>query len=147
MKKIISLVLVALMTFGLFANPLTKVTENEWVKTSETGYDVQYEKNGVIMYHFSQVGRHYITLKDEEMHLAFESDFKEVKAVEFELLHNRIPDVAWTEVKNNEPTKRKLVKKTIAKADAEDTATGKREGVHTAASRASKAKEDFVWEE
>ena len=39
------------------------------------------------------------------------------------------------------------MKDKIAKADAEDTATGKREGVHTAASRASEAKEDFVWEE
>lgn len=147
MKKIVSLVLALFVTFGLFANPLTKVTENEWVKTSETGYDVQYEKNGVTMYHFSQIGRHYITLKDDEMHLAFEGDFATVKAVEFDLLHNRIPDVAWTEVKNNEPTKRKLVKRSIAKADAEDTATGKREGVSTASSRASEAKEDFVWEE
>lgn len=135
------------VTFGLFANPLTKVTENEWVKTSETGYDVQYEKNGVTMYHFSQIGRHYITLKDDEMHLAFEGDFATVKAVEFDLLHNRVPDVAWTEVKNNEPTKRKLVKRSIAKADAEDTATGKREGVSTASSRASEAKEDFEWVE
>ena len=147
MKKIVSFVLALFVTFGLFANPLTKVSENEWTKTEETGYSVQYEKNGVIMYHFSQVGRHYITLKDDEMHLAFEGDFATVKAVEFDLLHNRLPDVAWTEVKNNEPTKRKLVKRTIAKADAEDTATGKREGVHTAASRASEAKDDWVWEE
>ncbi len=147
MKKIISFVLVALMTFGLFANPLTKVTKNEWVKTSETGYDVQYEKDGVVMYHFSQVGRHYITLKDDEMHLAFEGDFAEVKKVEFELLHNRVPDVEWVEVVGNEPTKRKLVKRSIAKANKEDSATGKREGVHTAASRASEAKEDWVWEE
>ena len=147
MKKIVSLVLALFVTFGLFANPLTKVTENEWVKTSETGYDVQYEKNGVVMYHFSQIGRHYITLKDDEMHLAFEGDFATVKAVEFDLLHNRVPDVAWTEVKNNEPTKRKLVKRSIAKAEAEDTATGKREGVSTASSRASEAKEDFEWVE
>lgn len=147
MKKIFLMFVMMFVTFGLFANPLTKVTENEWVKTSETGYDVQYEKNGVTMYHFSQIGRHYITLKDDEMHLAFEGDFATVKAVEFDLLHNRVPDVAWTEVKNNEPTKRKLVKRSIAKADAEDTATGKREGVSTASSRASEAKEDFEWVE
>lgn len=147
MKKIITFILTLFVTFGLFANPLTKVSENEWTKTSETGYDVQYEKDGVVMYYFSQVGRHYITLKDDEMHLAFEGDFATVKAVEFDLLHNRVPDVAWIEVKDNEPTKRKLVKRTIAKADAVDSATGKREGVHTAASRASDAKEDWVWEE
>lgn len=147
MKKIFLMFVMMFVTFGLWANPLEKVTSNEWTKTSETGYDVQYEKNGVTMYHFSQIGRHYITLKDEEMHLAFEGDFATVKSVMFELLHNRVPDVAWAEVKNNEPTKRKLVKRNVAKATAEDTATGKREGVFTAASRASEAKEDWVWEE
>lgn len=147
MKRFISFVLTLFTVFGLFANPLTKVSEGEWNKTEETGYSTQYEKNGVVLYHFSQVGRHYITLKDEEMHLAFEGDFATVKSVEFDLLHNRVPDVSWAEVVNNEPTKRKLVKRNISKADAEDTATGKREGVFTAASRASEAKEDFVWEE
>lgn len=147
MKKIVSLVLALFVTFGLFANPLEKVTSNEWVKTAETGYDTQYEKDGVVMYYYSQVGRHYVTLKDDEMHLAFEGEFAEVKKVVFDLLHNRTPEVEWIEVKNNEPTKRKLVKRSIAKADAEDTATGKREGVSTASSRASEAKEDWVWEE
>lgn len=147
MKKIISFILVLLATFTLFANPLMKVAENEWTETEKTGYDAQYEKNGVVMYYYSQVDRHYITLKDDEMHLAFEGDFATVKKAAFELLHNRTPDVEWTEVKNNEPTKRKLVKRTIAKADKEDTATGKREGVSTASSRASEAKEDWVWEE
>jgi hypothetical protein len=45
------------------------------------------------------------------------------------------------------PTGRKLVKRTIARADAEDSADGKREGVFTAASRASEAKDDWVWDE
>ena len=147
MKKMVSLVLALFVTFGLFANPLEKVTSNEWNETSKTGYDVQYEKNGVVMYYYSQVGRHYVTLKDDEMHLAFEGEFAEVKKVVFDLLHNRAPEVEWIEVKNNEPTKRRLVKKSIAKATAEDTATGKREGVSTASSRASEAKEDWVWEE
>lgn len=147
MKKIISLVLALFVTFGLWANPLTKVSENEWTKIEETGYSVQYEKNGVTLFHLSEVSRHYVTLKDNEMHLAFEGDFATVKAVVFELLHNRIPDVSWIEVVNNEPTKRKLVKKTISKADAEDTATGNRKGVSTAASRASEAKVDFEWVE
>ena len=147
MKKMVSLVLALFVTFWLFANPLEKVTSNEWNETSKTGYDVQYEKNGVVMYYYSQVGRHYVTLKDDEMHLAFEGEFAEVKKVVFDLLHNRAPEVEWIEVKNNEPTKRRLVKKSIAKATAEDTATGKREGVSTASSRASEAKEDWVWEE
>lgn len=44
-------------------------------------------------------------------------------------------------------TKGGLKMQSIAKASAEDSATGKREGVSTASSRASEAKEDFAWEE
>lgn len=40
-----------------------------------------------------------------------------------------------------------LKKQNIAKADAVDSADGKREGVATASSRASEAKEDFTWDE
>ena len=45
------------------------------------------------------------------------------------------------------PSKGGLQKKSIAKADAVDRADGKREGVATASSRASEAKEDFTWDE
>ena len=45
------------------------------------------------------------------------------------------------------PSKGGLQKKNIAKADAVDSADGKREGVATASSRASEAKEDFTWDE
>ena len=45
------------------------------------------------------------------------------------------------------PAKGGLKKQSIAKADAVDSADGKREGVATASSRASEAKEDFTWEE
>jgi len=45
------------------------------------------------------------------------------------------------------PTKNGLKKQTIAKSDAIDYAIGVREGVSTASSRASEAKEDFQWEE
>ena len=87
-------------------------------------------------------------MKDSEMFLIFESeDWRDVKNANTILLSNELPDVDWKEVKNGKLTGRKLVKKTIAKADAIDRATGKREGVHTAASRASEAKADFVWEE
>lgn len=147
MKKISSLVLAVFVTFGLWANPLTKVSENEWTKVEEVGERTRFQKDDVVMTVVSTTGTHYITLKDNEMFIVFEGDFKEVKAVEFDLLHNRVPNVEWKEIKDGQATKRKLVKKTIAKADAEDTATGKREGVHTAASRASEAKEDFIWEE
>ncbi len=45
------------------------------------------------------------------------------------------------------PAKGGLKKQSIAKADAVDSADGVREGVATASSRASEAKEDFTWEE
>ena len=45
------------------------------------------------------------------------------------------------------PSKGGLKKQNIAKADAVDSADGKREGVATASSRASEAKEDFTWDE
>lgn len=112
MKKIIVFILSLFLVSGLFANPLEKVTTNDWTTTEETGYSSQYEKNGVVLYHFSQVDMHYVTLKDDEMHLAYEGSFKEVKAVVFELLHNRAPEVEWILVKDNEPTNQKLVKKT-----------------------------------
>ena len=45
------------------------------------------------------------------------------------------------------PTKGGLKKQSIAKADAVDSADGSREGVSTASSRASDAKEDYTWAE
>ena len=45
------------------------------------------------------------------------------------------------------PAKGGLKKSAVAKADAVDSADGTREGVATASSRASEAKEDFTWEE
>jgi hypothetical protein len=44
-------------------------------------------------------------------------------------------------------TRKGLKVQSIAKADAVDNAKGVREGVNTASSRASEAKEDLVWEE
>ena len=45
------------------------------------------------------------------------------------------------------PAKGGLKKQSIAKADAVDSADGKREGVSTASSRASEAKADYSWDE
>ncbi len=45
------------------------------------------------------------------------------------------------------PAKGGLKKQSIAKADAVDSADGVKEGVATASSRASEAKEDFTWDE
>ena len=148
MKKLcLVLVTFVSLVFGLFANPLEKVTSSEWVFVSEEGPVQTWTKDDVTMKLVCDMKQHYVSLKDSEMFIVFESDFKEVKRAHFELMHNRLPEVDWKEVKDGKLTGRKLVKKTIAKADKEDTATGKREGVSTASSRASEAKEDYVWEE
>lgn len=49
-------------------------------------------------------------------------------------------------VKNIKTTEAKISKQTIKHADIVDSATGTRKGVATAASRASEAKEDFIWD-
>ena len=48
---------------------------------------------------------------------------------------------------NANPSKGGLKRQVVTKADAEDTADGKREGVATASSRASDAKADYTWDE
>ena len=65
---------------------------------------------------------------------------EEAEAVLNDIINNKVPNVVFNKYQ-------KLKKMSIASASAEDTATGKREGVSTASSRASEAKEDFVWEE
>lgn len=147
MKKIISFILAMLLTVGLFANPLEKVTVGEWTFVSEDGPVSTWVKDDVTMKLVCDMKQHYVSLKDSELFIVYEGEFVDVKRANFELLHNRLPEVEWKECKNGKLTGRKLVKKTIAKADAIDSADGKREGVSTASSRASEAKEDFVWEE
>ena len=99
MKKIISFILAMLLTVGLFANPLEKVTSGEWEFVSEEGPKSTWVKGDVTMEYFGQKDYHYVALIDDEMIVYFEGDFKETKAANFELLHNRIPNVEWKEAK------------------------------------------------
>lgn len=148
MKKIVSFVLVLFTVFGLFANPLEKL-HSEW-KEVESEFGIKHvNEEGVSVLWYSTPYTRFVIIEDNELSLSYlnADDYAKVKNVEFQILHNEIPDVEWSEIKDLKPTGRKLVKRNIAKADAEDTATGKREGVFTAASRASEAKEDFEWSE
>ena len=159
MKKIISFVLVLFIVFTLFANPLEKVTTGKWETTAgeEYGYEWELTKEDVILYYCCDCNDFgYVTLTEKDVQndwcLYYSGTYVEVRKVLFELTHNRLPEIEWTEMKRDsdgkvKPVAKKLVKRTIAKADAVDSATGKREGVHTAASRASEAKEDFEWSE
>lgn len=148
MKKIFLMFVMIFVTFGLFANPLEKL-HSEW-KEVESEFGVKHEnEEGVSVLWYSTPFTRFVIIEDDELSLSYlnADDYAKVKNVEFQILHNEIPDVEWSEMKDLKPTGRKLVKRNIAKADAEDTATGKREGVFTAASRASEAKEDFEWSE
>lgn len=148
MKKIISLVLVALMTFGLFANPLLNFGKKKWSLVSKTDAKTIVESENIVMTMKTDFGVYYIDIKDDELELLHQFDsWEETKNTFSMMMEGILPEIDWQEVKNKSFTGRKLVKKNIAKADAIDSADGKREGVHTAASRASEVKDDFEWSE
>ena len=98
-RSFLVLVTFVSLVFGLFANPLEKVTSGEWEFVSEEGPKSTWVKGDVTMEYFGQKDYHYVALIDDEMIVYFEGDFKETKAANFELLHNRIPNVEWKEAK------------------------------------------------
>lgn len=69
-----------------------------------------------------------------------------VDGEEFEIkLNNKKYPISY--FYNESKTRKGLKVQSIAKADAIDNADGVREGVATASSRASEAKEDYTWDE
>jgi hypothetical protein len=148
MKKIVSLVLVSLIAFGLFANPLADFGKKKWSLVSKTDAKTVVKSENIVMTMKADFGVYYIDIKDDELELLHQFDsWEETKDTFSMMMEGILPEIEWQEVKNKSFTGRKLVKKNIAKADKDDNATGKREGVFTAASRASEAKEDFEWSE
>ena len=148
MKKLISFVLVLFTVVGLFANPLANFGKKKWSLVSKTDTKTIVESDNVIMTMKSDFGVYYVDIKDDELELLHQFDsWEETRNTFSMMMEGILPEIEWQEVKNKSFTGRKLVKRTIAKADKNDTATGKREGVHTAASRASEAKSDWIWEE
>lgn len=148
MKKIISFILVLFTVFGLFANPLANFGKKKWSLVSKTDAKTIVESGNIVMTMKTDFGVYYVDIKDDELELLHQFDsWEETRNTFSMMMEGVLPEIEWQEVKNKSFTGRKLVKKNIAKANKEDTATGKREGVHTAASRASESKDDFVWEE
>lgn len=145
MKKIF-MILCLFAISVLYANPLLKIqTNGEWIKDEETIDKIIWHKDDVVMTKVSYLKVNYVELQDDEFIVRFEGDENIVQSVTFNVLRNVAPNITWKIEKVN--SKRKLIKKNIAKADKEDTATGTREGVSTASSRASESKEDFIWSE
>ena len=147
MKKTLFIVVSLLMAVGLFANPLEKALEKgKWKQISNKDNVTKWTKKELSLTKVSTKGSYSVTLNDSNEQIIFETeDYNNLQQVVTALLDNKDPNVEWKEIKNGKLSGRKLKKRTIAKADAEDSATGKREGVSTASSRASQAKEDYEW--
>ncbi len=147
MKKTLFIVVSLLMAVGLFANPLEKALEKgKWKQISNKDNVTKWTKKELSLTKVSTKGSYSVTLNDSNEQIIFETeDYNNLQQVVTALLDNKDPNVEWKEIKNGVLSGRKLKKKTIAKANADDTATGKREGVSTASSRASEAKEDYEW--
>lgn len=147
MKKTLFIVVSLLMATGLFANPLEKALEKgKWKQISNKDNVTKWTKKELSLTKVSTKGSYSVTLNDSDEQIIFETeDYNNLQQVVTALLDNKDPNVEWKEIKNGVLSGRKLKKKTIAKANADDTATGKREGVSTASSRASEAKEDYEW--
>lgn len=149
MKKIVGFACAFFMVAGLFASPLSKALDKgKWKVVSKKTEESKWTKNDVSMIKVSADGNYTVTLKDSQEQIIFEADDSEsLEQIVAKLLKNDDPNVEWNEVKDGKLSGRKLKKRSITKADAEDSATGKREGVSTASSRASAAKEDYEWSE
>lgn len=147
MKKTLFIVVSLLMATGLFANPLEKALEKgKWKQISNKDNVTKWTKKELSLTKVSTKGSYSVTLNDSNEQIIFETeDYNNLQQVVTAILDNKDPNVEWKEIKNGVLSGRKLKKKTIAKANADDTATGKREGVSTASSRASEAKEDYEW--
>ncbi len=147
MKKTLFIVVSLFMAIGLFANPLEKALEKgKWRQISNKDNVTKWTKKELSLTKVSTKGSYSVTLNDSNEQIIFETeDYNNLQQVVTALLDNKDPNVEWKEIKNGVLSGRKLKKKTIAKANADDTATGKREGVSTASSRASEAKEDYEW--
>lgn len=147
MKKTLLIVVSLLMFAGLFANPLEKALEKgKWKQVSNKDDVTKWSKKDLSLTKTATAGSYSVTLIDSKEQIIFETDdYNSLQQVVTALLDNKDPNVEWKEMKNGVLSGRKLKKKTIAKASADDTATGKREGVSTASSRAADVKNDYEW--
>jgi hypothetical protein len=144
MKKIF--VILGLFIVGsLYANPLLKIqTDESWNKTNETAEETVWSKNNVTMTKVSKLNDYHIELSDNLYTIKFECNKNNIQSIESDLLNGVIPNVDYTITRLKSQT---LKKRTISKSSNVKISDGTREGVATASTRASEAKEDFEWDE
>ena len=154
MKKILlGIVIYFILIIGLFANPLSKALEpGEWIIKEETGLSTVWVKDDVTFEWCNQKNYHYVKLSDEEETIIIDDwenpDYAKIANIKWCIIDkNRDPNVEWLEVKDSKLTGRKLKKASPIKSSNVASATKTTRAAVTAASRASEAKEDYVWEE
>lgn len=155
MKKIfICFILALVVTVGLIANPLAKaLEEGEWVEIENANLSIQsWKKSDVTLDWCNQKNYHYVKISDGEEAIVIDDwespDYAKIANVKWCIIDkNKDPNVEWLEVKNNKLTGRKLIKKSSITSSNIAPATKTTRGAVTAASRASDAKEDYIWEE
>lgn len=154
MKKILlGIVIYFILIIGLFANPLSKALEpGEWIIKEETGLSTVWVKDDVEFEWYNKKDYHYVKLADNESTIIVDDygnpDYAKIANIKWCIIDkNRDPNVEWLEVKDNKLTGRKLKKASPIKSSNVASATKTTRAAVTAASRASEAKEDYVWEE
>lgn len=155
MKRVLSIIILGIIfTLGLFANPLAKaLEEGEWIEIENTNLSIQsWKKNDVTLDWCNQKNYHYVKISDNEETIVIDDwespDYAKIANVKWCIIDkNKDPNVEWLEVKNNKLTGRKLIKKSSIISSNIAPATKTTRGAVTAASRASDAKEDYIWEE
>lgn len=154
MKKILlGIVIYFILIIGLFANPLSKALEpGEWIIKEETGLSTVWVKDDVEFEWYNKKDYHYVKLADNESTIIVDDygnpDYAKIANIKWCIIDkNRDPNVEWLEVKDSKLTGRKLKKASPIKSSNVASATKTTRAAVTAASRASEAKEDYVWEE
>lgn len=153
MKKLfVGIIIYFILIIGLFANPLAKALEpGEWVEKEGTASTQIWTKDDVTFEWCNQKSYHYVKLSDDEETIIVDDwenpDYAKIANIKWCIIDkNRDPNVEWLEVKDNKLTGRKLKKAAIKSSNIAPATKTTRAAV-TAASRASEAKEDWVWDE
>lgn len=150
MKKIILVLLGMFILVYAYAKAPIELPKGEWQIVKEDTVDTIYELDNLqLLWHHTKGFYEVDILENGNVWHYYSYEYAPAKGVLNNILKGNSDfeqefNITATGVKTLD--KPKLKKRTIAKTNATNT-EGVREGVSTASSRASEAKEDFIWEE
>lgn len=151
MKKIILVLLAMFVLVSAYAKAPIELPKGEWQIVKEDVVDTIYELDNLqLLWHHTKGFYEVDILENGNVWHYYSDNYGVAKSVLNNILKGNGDfeqefKITATGIKTLD--KPKLKKKTIASASANDTADGSREGVATASSRASEAKEDYEWSE